>query len=407
MQSGLGSKMAGARHKDVLEAPVPGDEDGKNRLVDEIKRRGNAAFKMKSMPEAIVLYSRAIEISGEQAALWGNRSMAHCAMGAFDLALSDAEEACKVDTLWAKGHFRRGKALNGLHRFKEAFSAFDKAASMSDGKAAKAARAEAKNALIASKQQPEDAAPMKKKKAKKIAAAPRKAESKTTPSKALAEAKSSKTTPSSSNGMRGYRILEDGRKTTYFNMERTEEEKALIGDIRPKKIDNVDQINFAAKEGASAWNAGATFEEREMTSWAKDWLKSNLTAISCRIEGGEAKGDASAELSVVDITDVEGDASVTFTRKKLCHIFDFSFSVKWKVKIDALTTVEGKLFIPDFNGDLTMDEEIEAELRWSDRSKAGPMERIIREVIMSRKEGGMRFEVEATLREFREAFLSM
>ena len=72
-------------------------------------------------------------------------------------------------------------------------------------------------------------------------------------------------------------------------MERTDEEKALIGDIRPKRIDNVNDAAFEAKEGASAWNAGATFEERDMTAWAKDWLKTHLTSIRCTINGKSAK----------------------------------------------------------------------------------------------------------------------
>ena len=48
MQSGLGSKIACARHKDVLEASIPSDLGGRKKLVEEIKRRGNAAFKAKA-----------------------------------------------------------------------------------------------------------------------------------------------------------------------------------------------------------------------------------------------------------------------------------------------------------------------------------------------------------------------
>ena len=48
---------------------------------------------------------------------------------------------------------------------------------------------------------------------------------------------SGKTGVQEKDKFRGYKTLSDGRKTTYFNMERTEEEKALIGDITPKRID--------------------------------------------------------------------------------------------------------------------------------------------------------------------------
>lgn len=36
--------------------------------------------------------------------------------------------------------------------------------------------------------------------------------------------------------VRGYKLTSDGRKTSFFNNELTDEAKALIGDIAPKPI---------------------------------------------------------------------------------------------------------------------------------------------------------------------------
>ena len=112
-------------------------------------------------------------------------------------------------------------------------------------------------------------------------------------------------------------------------------------------------------------------------------------------------------LHVVDVLDIEGDASVTFTRKKLRHIFDFSFSVKWSIKLDSITTIDGKLFFPEFSGDNAAGEDIEAELRWEGRSKAGSMQNTIQEVVMSQKYGGLKCKVIQTLREFQKVFMGM
>jgi hypothetical protein len=58
--------------------------------------------------------------------------------------------------------------------------------------------------------------------------------------------------------MRGYKVV-NGKKTSYFHHEMTEEEKALIGDITPQRIDPEAQAAAVAPtvavEGMSQWNS--------------------------------------------------------------------------------------------------------------------------------------------------------
>lgn len=65
--------------------------------------------------------------------------------------------------------------------------------------------------------------------------------------------------------MKGYKTNSKGQKTTYFNRELTEEEKQLIGDITPKKInssaclstlssDRATDTSPSGTTGGSAWN---------------------------------------------------------------------------------------------------------------------------------------------------------
>jgi hypothetical protein len=74
-------------------------------------------------------------------------------------------------------------------------------------------------------------------------------------SETIAEAEASR--------LRGYKITADGRKTTYFNHELSEEAKALIGDIAPKKITpttsttsngDISAADAAAATASSVWN---------------------------------------------------------------------------------------------------------------------------------------------------------
>ena len=78
---------------------------------------------------------------------------------------------------------------------------------------------------------------------------------------------------SKGNGeMRGYKLTSDGKKTTYFNNELSDEARELIGDITPQRIETQDQngnIEESENEGDSSslkrseWNKTAgTWEDR-------------------------------------------------------------------------------------------------------------------------------------------------
>jgi tetratricopeptide (TPR) repeat protein len=84
-----------ARHPILTEEPE--DDAQRQKITDELKARGNGAFKAKSMREALALYARAIELTPGDHALRGNSSMVQLQLGDFPAALSDAEEAIKLD----------------------------------------------------------------------------------------------------------------------------------------------------------------------------------------------------------------------------------------------------------------------------------------------------------------------
>lgn len=104
----------------------------------------------------------------------------------------------------------------------------------------------------------------------------------------------------STSEMRGYKITSDGRKTTYFNREITEEEKILLGDSTPKPLikstlstasicSQSSSLKSASCTG-SAWNTAGTWEERNHSPWALKRIKQLFTTASLDITNRNETG---------------------------------------------------------------------------------------------------------------------
>ncbi len=152
--------------------------------------------------------------------------------------------------------------------------------------------------------------------------------------------------------IKGYKTTSDGRKTSYFNNELTDEAKALIGDIAPKPIgapsETVSEVQqeFAPppiaptdnNKAGSAWNHAGTFEEKDMTSWVKAKMTSYLSDAKC---GVEASGDGnsilngSIHLQVNNVKSLTGDAEIIASRGKRRYLYDFSAELEWQAVVTA------------------------------------------------------------------------
>uniref|UniRef100_S4RIE8 Zgc:123010 n=1 Tax=Petromyzon marinus TaxID=7757 RepID=S4RIE8_PETMA len=74
--------------------------------------------------EAVKCFSKAISIDPYDYRPFGNRSYCYDMLRQFPKALKDADVALDLFPGWAKGHFRRGRALLGLEKYKQAEEAF-------------------------------------------------------------------------------------------------------------------------------------------------------------------------------------------------------------------------------------------------------------------------------------------
>ena len=119
----FGSQIASI-HSDVLSAN-PETNESKRDLVNEIKSRAKNVLSSKNYPEAIDLYSKGIEIipendTVEKSILYSNRSMCHSGMGKFLDAESDAQKSIDLNASYTKAYFRKTAALIGQKKYKEA-----------------------------------------------------------------------------------------------------------------------------------------------------------------------------------------------------------------------------------------------------------------------------------------------
>lgn len=347
----------GSRHEDLLSA-TPETDELKRHLVAEIKNRAKGVVGSKNFPEAIELYSKAIEVipeneTAEKSVLYANRSMCHSGMGKFSEAHSDAELSINLNPAYTKAYFRKTTALIGLHKYKEAKECVTIGLEQMPGDKELSALltkvdAELKKAAPASSST--DAKASAPKATTKVTATKKKA---TDSSEDATEEEEEVNVDK--EVVRGYKKLPDGRVTTFFNNTLDEQTKALIGDIAPKKLDSAAAL--PAENGnvvGSSWNSAGTFESRDLTSWAKPWLQNHL---SNEFLGGPLPGSlSSASLLVKELKDLNGDAEIIVTRGKRKYVCDFSFTVVFQISLKSADgsekLVDASLLVEDVTADL-------------------------------------------------------
>jgi hypothetical protein len=301
-----------SRHSDVLDAN-PSDGAGKTKLVDELKRRGNAAYKARSMDEALMLYGAAIGHAPTNHILYGNRSMAYLMMSKAAEALKDADRAVELDPSWKKGWFRRAGALSKLGRHEESADAYDQAGMPPKASAERALAVAAAEAAAAAPSEATAAPP-----APPVTHAPTIAIS----ASASGAAAKKKKTKASGGAMKGYKTTADGRTTSFFHNDLDETAKGLLkGDykshIAPQAVaaSSLPDSAVVNKSGVgSSWNDGTTWESKDIEAWTHERLRAVLHPSSVRGDG--------VELETTEVDDVEGEANIIILRGKKKFVFN-------------------------------------------------------------------------------------
>lgn len=332
-------------------------------------------FASGNFPEAEILYDKAIKVKPD-AVLYANRAAVRLGLNLADSALADATKAIELDAEYSKAYYRKGQAHNVRKEFEAAFQAFERGieldpsnktfrecASAAKEAAAKARAVQSLSADESSQKPGQSISDSTKSKGPSNSMSPvsapppsKKAASKSAGERMVDGDEDQKDERNSrSENMRGYKVLEDGRKTTYFNNVLSEDAKRLIGDIAPKKIEAPVGTGNRGTEGTtgSAWNYAGTFEERNMTDWAKGRLQELLGECRFPIPARHfgAGLEEGAVIEVKKVTGLEGDAAVTFVRGKKKYLYDFLFTLEWEAGLAGGAKAKGTLRYPDVTPD--------------------------------------------------------
>lgn len=183
--------------------------------------------------------------------------------------------------------------------------------------------------------------------------------------------------------MRGYKKTADGRTTSYFTRELSQDEKNRIGDIAPKRLDECAGGNTPVRLSqpdllsassstttttttASAWNQAGTWEEKDTTDWCKSQLRTRLEETIVTTD--------TLDVVITSVEELTGDASVAVVSGKKRYIFDFHVKLKYEIKQAEEVVASGVVRLPDICSTHHDELEVDFDGGWTKRPKSDILE---------------------------------
>jgi len=126
--------------------------------------------------------------------------------------------------------------------------------------------------------------------------------------------------------------------SSYYHFASTPAEQAK--KFAPKKVTNMETKQFVTAAGASKWNPGNTYEDRDYTKLANEKWENMMRGFRW----------PQSNIRVDSFPKVNMAFSIVCTRNKIKYIYDMEFTLQWKGKIGD-ENVKGKLEMSDIMPD--------------------------------------------------------
>jgi hypothetical protein len=381
--SASSSVFSGSPHADVLMASIPEDAHARMAFREELLRRAKGAVQTGNYyPDAIALYEKALEMKDDSntnnntAIVHANLSLCYGKIHNWDRAMQHAQTSTEIDPSYTKAWYRLAQAQAQFNDHQHIASAIEAMQT--------AIRLEPNNAALVKELQK-----LQQQTSATTTTTAKNNNTRTTTTSASVPARTktslhiSKTTPSQSvlkqdnenkeeqdedtlfkpsEPVRGYKIV-NGKKTSYFHHELSEETKQLIGDIAPKKLDVTTTIDTSTDTSTtttsthSAWNQAQTWEEKDCTEWAKRTFIETVLAL-------QPDNHDTSHNPLWSVTSVQVEptshASIVTSRGKKRYLYEFTnVQITWKYQTndnDDDEIVVGTLIIMEIDGNSTEDD---------------------------------------------------
>jgi len=95
--------------------------------AERLKTEGNNLMRTEKYPDALLMYTKAIDLDGSNPVFYCNRAAAHSKMNNHHLAIEDCQRAVDMDPSYSKAYGRMGLANSSLEKHREAVENFKKA----------------------------------------------------------------------------------------------------------------------------------------------------------------------------------------------------------------------------------------------------------------------------------------
>jgi len=126
--------------------------------------------------------------------------------------------------------------------------------------------------------------------------------------------------------------------SSYYHFASTPAEQAK--KFAPKKVTDMETKQFDTAAGASKWNPGNTYEDRDYTKLVNEKWESMMRGFRW----------PQSNIRVDSFPKINMEFSIVCTRNKIKYLYDMEFTLKWKGKIGE-EKVKGKLAMSDIMPD--------------------------------------------------------
>jgi len=116
--------------QECVTADIPEVSEEAKSQAEKLKNDGNNLMKSEQFSEALLCYTRAIELDGRNAVYYCNRAAAHSKMNQHQAAIDDCRKAIAIDPVYSKAYGRMGLAHASLNQHQEAVHCYKKAVAM-------------------------------------------------------------------------------------------------------------------------------------------------------------------------------------------------------------------------------------------------------------------------------------